>query len=89
MIALQVVLLSVSGASPSHRMWAELSSACSRGVCFRHSNSSAAVSNTTDCKGRLLAYEYGLQLQPLRGPMPEVFDALELESCGVTPPPAV
>jgi hypothetical protein len=45
-----------------------------------------SVSNTTDCKGRLLAYEYGLSLIPDRAPMPEVFDALELAGCGVTPP---
>jgi hypothetical protein len=52
-----------------------------------HVSALNSVSNTTDCKGRLLAYEYGLSLIPDRAPMPEVFDALELAGCGVTPPP--
>jgi len=68
------------------RMWEELRSACTQGLCHRHSNTSSAVSNTTDCKGRLLAYEYGLQIQPGRGALEEVFDALELHTCGVTLP---
>lgn len=44
-------------------------------------------SNTTDCKGRLLAYEYGLLKIPARAPQLESFDALELATtCGVTRP---
>ena len=43
--------------------------------------------NTTDCKGRLLAYEFGLKLIPARKPQLESLDALELSSgCGVTRP---
>jgi hypothetical protein len=46
--------------------------------------------NTTDCRGRLLAYEFGLKLIPARKPQLESFDALELDSgCGVTRPTEV
>ena len=31
-------------------------------------------------------YEFGLKLIPNLSPQPEVFDALELQSCGMTPP---
>ena len=41
----------------------------------------AAIANTTDCKGRLLAYEYGLMLIPDRKPQLESFDASTLYSC--------
>jgi hypothetical protein len=69
-------------------MRAELVSACARGGCLSHSNASSvsAVKNTTDCHGRLTAYEYSLTLIPARAPQVEVFDALELEGCGVTRP---
>lgn len=44
----------------------------------------------TDCKGRMLAYEYGLKLLPSRKPQLESFDALELHTtCGVTRPTMV
>ena len=69
-------------------MRGELVSACARGECLSHSNEStvSAVHNTTDCHGRLTAYEYSLTLIPARAPQIEVFDALELEGCGVTRP---
>ena len=66
-------------------LWETVQQACDRGECQRHSNSSA-IQNTTDCKARLLMYEYGLTLIPNLSPQREVFDALELQSCGVTPP---
>ena len=44
----------------------------------------------TDCKGRMLAYEYGLKLLPSRKPQLESFDALELATtCGITRPTGV
>ena len=67
-------------------MRGELAAACARGECRAHSNESSVslLKNTTDCHGRLLAYEYSLTLIPARAPQVEVFDALELEGCGVT-----
>ena len=38
-----------------------------------------AARNTTECHGRMLAYEYGLRLQPARAPLQLAFDALELQ----------
>ena len=70
-------------------MKAELNAACAAGLCERHSNTSIAVKNTTDCRSRLLAYEFALQLVPLRAPCIEVFDALELHTCNITRPPDV
>jgi hypothetical protein len=69
------------------RMRSELRRACRTGLCARHSNSSSSIKNTTDCHGRLTAYEFGLTLIPLRAPQIESFDALELAGCGVTRPP--
>jgi hypothetical protein len=79
----------MSGGMLPH-MWAELSSHCEAGRCALHSGSKLdSLRNSTDCKGRLLAYELGLSLIPERAPQREVFDALELEAtCGVTPPVA-
>eukprot|EP00928_Gymnodinium_smaydae_P025336 TRINITY_DN20214_c0_g1_i1.p1 TRINITY_DN20214_c0_g1~~TRINITY_DN20214_c0_g1_i1.p1 ORF type:complete len:1042 (+),score=101.64 TRINITY_DN20214_c0_g1_i1:41-3127(+) len=68
------------------RMRSELISACTRTACWRHSNTSESIKNSTDCHARLLAYEFSLSLIPLRAPQVEVFDALELESCGITRP---
>lgn len=48
-----------------------------------------AASNTTECHSRMVAYEYGLRLQPARAPLRAAFDALKLHtSCGVSPPAA-
>ena len=71
-------------------MWRELESHCARGLCTLATGSRlSALANTTDCKGRMLAYEYGLTLIPSRKPQLESFDALQLEAtCGVTRPPA-
>eukprot|EP00937_MAST-01D_sp_MAST-1D-sp2_P006054 g6054.t1 len=49
------------------------------------------LENSTECKGRMLAYEFGLKLQPKRAPQLEVFDALFADgkggySCNVTRP---
>eukprot|EP01043_Picozoa_sp_COSAG02_P029584 COSAG02_NODE_1848_length_10680_cov_53.675551_5_plen_486_part_00 len=69
------------------RMRSELQAACARGECRKHSNTTeGSILNTTECHGRLLAYEFGLSLIPLRAPQIESFDALELESCGITRP---
>ena len=74
-------------------MWKELDSHCAAGLCGLHSGSKSklpGIANTTDCKGRLLAYEFALNLIPDRAPQREVFDALELaDTCGVTPPKAM
>ena len=80
-------------------MWSELEEHCSRGRCSIATGSRSDASgfdrwvgkgdeldNTTECKGRLLAYEYGLKILPARAPQVESFDALELEGCGVTRP---
>lgn len=39
-----------------------------------------------DCAVAKAAYAYGLHLQPERAPNRDLFDALELEACGETPP---
>ena len=72
-------------------MWREMESHCAAGKCALADGSRlSATANTTDCRGRLLAYEYGLTLQPARKPQLESFDALQLATtCGVTRPPAV
>ena len=44
----------------------------------------------TECHSRMVAYEYGLRLQPARAPLRAAFDALKLHtSCGVSPPSAL
>lgn len=72
------------------RMWSELNTHCGSGRCSLHTGSERkleALTNTTDCKGRMLAYEYALKRIPARAPQRDVFDALELfTTCGVTPP---
>ena len=85
-------------------MWRELEAHCSAGRCTRAKGSRADDSSAalwqdkitdsptgaaTDCKGRMLAYEYGLKLLPSRKPQLESFDALELHTtCGVSRPRA-
>eukprot|EP01043_Picozoa_sp_COSAG02_P022223 COSAG02_NODE_1149_length_14210_cov_40.850542_10_plen_510_part_00 len=85
-------------------MWRELEAHCSAGRCTRATGSRADDSSAalwqdkitdsptgaaTDCKGRMLAYEYGLKLLPSRKPQLESFDALELHTtCGVSRPRA-
>lgn len=87
---LLVICCSVEASDPTARMLegmgAEMWSACQRGACHRHSNTSLEITNTTDCLSRMLAYEFGLKLLPARAPQRDTFDALELQSCGVTPP---
>jgi len=69
-------------------MWNQLNAHCASGQCLLAKGSKLKeIANTTDCKGRMLAYEYGLKLLPNRKPLVEVFDALELSiTCGVTRP---
>jgi len=69
-------------------MWDELHAHCAKGLCNTSFGSKLdGLANTTDCKGRLLAYEYGLTRIPARKPQLEVFDALTLSTeCGVTRP---
>ena len=83
-------------------MWRELEAHCSAGRCGLATGTAADRSGAalwedkitdsptgaaTDCKGRMLAYEYGLKLLPSRKPQLESFDALELHTtCGVTRP---
>ena len=77
-------------ANATASMWQELNEHCTAGKCTLHSGSKRkmdGIANTTDCKGRLLAYEYGLLKIPARAPQLESFDALELSvTCGVTRP---
>jgi hypothetical protein len=82
--------LNPDGSVDISRMWRELEQHCAQGHCSLAAGSRlSAMANTTDCKGRLLAYEYGLKLLPGRKPQLESFDALQLEStCGVTRPAA-
>jgi hypothetical protein len=92
MACLLVLLLSLMNVAAGAEvdvdaMRAQLVSACARGECLSHSNESKTlVHNTTDCHGRLTAYEYALTLIPARAPQVEVFDALELEGCGIVRP---
>ena len=67
-------------------MWRAVEAACSRGECARHSNTTTAIKNTTDCYGRLLTYDYALTAIPALAPMREAFDSLELKGCGIHPP---
>ena len=84
-------------------MWRELEAHCAAGRCTLSTGARADESGAdrweanlkgptgpaTDCKGRLLAYEFGLKLLPSRRPQLESFDALELHTtCGVTRPTA-
>ena len=92
LVATFLAVVSASSSVDTSTMWAELDEHCSAGRCALHSGSVKMedIANTTDCKGRLLAYEYSLKLIPDRAPQREVFDALELEhTCGVTPPKAI
>ena len=86
--ALGAVATTVSHGVDLDQMRREVESHCSAGKCSISTGSKLdAIANTTDCKGRLLAYEYGLQLIPARAPQMESFEALELgTTCGVTPP---
>jgi hypothetical protein len=43
-------------------------------------------SQSQDCAVAKAAYAFGLHLQPERSPNRDLFDALELQACGVTPP---
>ena len=87
-VAALLALLALPGAAAAsvdlHSMRAELKSACDAGRCRSHSNST--IKNTTDCAGRLTAYEFALSLIPHRAPQLATFDALELAGCGVTRP---
>ena len=67
-------------------MWAELDAHCAAGKCVTHEGSKLhQLANTTDCAGRMLAYEYGLTLIPSRKPQvgqlwPSPFDPVWLRS---------
>ena len=69
-------------------MWAEMKAHCGQGLCTRAEGSKMRdIHNSTDCHGRLLAYQYGLSILPARAPQLEAFDALNLETtCGITRP---
>ena len=83
--------LAASMSAETAPMWAELERHCAAGLCeVAEGSKLGQMANTTDCKGRLLAYEYGLKLLPERKPQLESFDALQLaDNCGVTRPAAV
>ena len=64
-----------------------------RQAVLEHEATWGTLQNSTECKGRMLAYDYALQLQPARAPLLEVFDALFGTAqggyqCNVTRPPA-
>jgi hypothetical protein len=102
LLALPVPAASASSAAvvDTASMWRELEAHCAQGRCSIASGSrdddsgfsrwvgkGDELQNTTECKGRMLAYEYGLKTLPARAPQLESFDALELEdNCGVTRP---
>ena len=69
-------------------MWAELKQHCDAGLCSTAEGSKMRdIHNSTDCHGRMLAYEYALTIVPARAPQLETFDGLNLETtCGVTRP---
>ena len=74
----------LAGASSSSSMWAELKDHCDSGLCTTAQGSKLrAQQNSTDCHGRMLAYEYGLSILPARSPQLEVFDALQLAAIAV------
>merc|ERR1719174_2605412 len=52
------------------------------------SGSPAGVPQTTDCAIRRAAWAYGRKLQPRKQSFKALFDALQLDACGVTPPPS-
>jgi hypothetical protein len=69
-------------------MWQQLKKHCESGHCSLAEGSRLyEAHNSTDCHGRMLAYEYGLTIIPARAPQLESFDALNLETtCGITRP---
>ena len=69
-------------------MWSELKAHCAAGRCSTAEGSKMRdIHNSTDCHGRMLAYEYALTIIPARAPQLETFDGLNLETtCGVTRP---
>jgi len=92
-LALLVVSAATSSTAPAADivlMWRQLRHHCDAGKCSLAEGSRlSGPANSTDCKGRLLAYEYGRQLLPARGLQLETFDALQLEAtCGVARPAA-
>ena len=65
-----------------------------RQAVLEHEADYGTLTNSTECKGRMLAYEYALKLQPARAPLLDVFDALFGTShgdyqCNVSRPAAV
>jgi hypothetical protein len=84
--------LGSAAALDTRSMWRELEAHCAAGLCSLAEGSTLqldALANTTDCHGRMLAYEYGLMLLPARKPQLESVDALQLDTtCGVTRPSA-
>eukprot|EP00729_Bicosta_minor_P024619 gene24619-34159_t len=87
-IVFLAAVLSTANTVDVPRMWSQLNAHCAAGRCELAEGSKLSdVANTTDCKGRLLAYEYGLKIIPARKAQLESFDALNLAtSCGVTRP---
>ena len=53
---------------------------------FTFSGSPAGVSQATDCAIRRAAWAYGKKLLPRKKSFKTLFDALQLDACGVTPP---
>lgn len=57
------------GAEPNiTAMREQIVAACAKSACFKHSNATMSVKNSTDCHGRLTAYEFSLSLIPARSP---------------------
>jgi hypothetical protein len=48
---------------------------------------SDAIPQASDCAVRTAAWQYGRKLQPQKGSFRTLFDALQLDACGVPPPP--
>jgi hypothetical protein len=65
------------------------SSAQPRKSSLVHSGTPPWVGAATDCTIRELAWRFGKTLQPSRGEFRSLFDALQLDLCGIAPPPHV
>ena len=53
---------------------------------FRNQGTPPNVSASFDCESRRHAYEFAKTTLPHRGEFRTVFDALQLQACGLTPP---
>ena len=73
--------LAASMSAETAPMWAELESHCAAGLCeVAEGSKLGQMANTTDCKGRMLAYEFGLKLIPARAPQRQPLSTRSIDS---------